>query len=85
MISNVPKRNKCLFPHILAEGTANMPATPTPSKKYPVRIATWSNSREKYNDKVIVFAASIGPRQVAKIETTERMTRITSRFHRGQF
>jgi hypothetical protein len=27
----------------------------------------------------------MGPREVAKMETTERMSKITSRFHSGQF
>ena len=62
-----------------------MPAIPTPKRKYPVRMAIFVNLISKTNDNVKVFAARMGPREVAKIETTERMRRITSRFHRGQF
>jgi hypothetical protein len=39
MIMTVPRRNKCLFPHTLADGTKNIPAAPTPIRKYPVRTA----------------------------------------------
>jgi len=39
----------------------------------------------KSRDNVKVFAARIGPSEVAKIETTERIVIIMSRFHRGQF
>jgi hypothetical protein len=85
MTITVPIRNKCLFPHILPEGTKKIAATPTPSRKYPVKIAIFVNASSKCNDKVKVLAARIGPREVAKIETTERMRRIISRFHRGQF
>jgi len=81
----VPTRNRCRLPHILAEGTNSIPATPTPKRKYPVRIAIFVNGRLKYKDRVKVFAARIGPRQVANIETRDRMRRIMSRFHKGQF
>ena len=85
IIITVPIRNKCLLPHILPEGTKNIAATPTPSRKYPVRIAIFVNASSKCNDKVKVLAARIGPRDVAKIETSERMKSIKSRFHKGQF
>jgi len=62
-----------------------MPAMPTPKRKYPVRTAIFVNLTTNTIDNVKVFAARIGPRDVAKIETTERMMRIMSRFHRGQF
>ena len=39
----------------------------------------------KTKESVMVFAARIGPRDVAKIETTERIMRMISRFHSGQF
>jgi hypothetical protein len=81
----VPIKNKCLFPHILADGTKNIDAIATPSKYHPVRIAILVNLRRKYKDKVKVFAARMGPRQVAKIETMDRIVTIRSRFHNGQF
>jgi hypothetical protein len=62
-----------------------MPAIPTPKRKYPVSSATFVNLTTKTKESVMVFAARIGPRDVAKIETTERIRRITSRFHSGQF
>lgn len=68
-----------------ADGTHSMPATPTPKRNHPVRSATFVNLREKYNDNVIVLAARIGPSEVAKMLTIERMSRIRSRFHSGQF
>ncbi len=73
------------MPQILADGTHKMPAIPTPKRKYPVRMAIFVNFRENIRERVRVFAAKIGPRDVAKIETTERMRRITSRFQSGQF
>lgn len=81
----VPRRNKCLLPQILADGTANMPATPTPRRKYPVSSAICVNFVLKNRDSVRVLAASMGPRDVAKTEVRDRITRIASRFHKGQF
>lgn len=85
MMMNVPSRNKCRLPHIRADGTHSMPAIPTPKRKYPVSSAIFVNLTTKTKESVIVFAARIGPRDVAKIATTERIMRITSRFHSGQF
>jgi hypothetical protein len=81
----VPRRNKCRLPHIRADGTHSVPAIPTPKRKYPVRTAILVKLTTKINDNVKVFAARMGPRDVAKIETTERMRRIISRFQSGQF
>jgi hypothetical protein len=39
----------------------------------------------KTKERVMVFAARIGPKDVAKIETIERIMRMISRFHSGQF
>jgi hypothetical protein len=43
------------------------------------------NASSKNKESVKVFAARMGPRQVAKTEVNDRMTRMTSRFHKGQF
>jgi hypothetical protein len=77
--------SRCLFPQTLADGTANMPAMPTPSRKYPVKTAICVKGVLKTRESVRVLAARIGPREVAKTEVTERMMRMTSRFQRGQF
>ena len=82
---NVPSRNRWRLPHTRADGTHNIPATPTPKRKYPVSSAIAVNLTTKTKERVIVFAARIGPRDVANMETTQRITRMISRFHNGQF
>jgi hypothetical protein len=62
-----------------------MAATPVPRSKYPVRTAIFVKGSSKCSDRVKVLAARIEPKQVAKIEMKERMKRMTSRFHKGQF
>jgi hypothetical protein len=87
----VPRMNKCLFPQTLADGTKNIAEAPTPKRKYPVSLAICVNGMLqlhkslKYKDNETVFAARIGPRQVANTETVERTKRMRSRFHNGQF
>ena len=50
-----------------------------------MRSAIFVNSIEKTRDRVKVFAARIGPRDVAKTDVTESTIMMTSRFHSGQF
>jgi hypothetical protein len=82
---NVPNKKRCLFPHILADATQSILEIPTPNRKYPVNRAMYVNGSPNQSDSVKVFAASIGPKDVAKTETIDRITTIISRFQRGQF
>jgi hypothetical protein len=54
-------------------------------RKYPVSIAINVNGTSKMRESVKVLAARMGPREVAKTEVRQRMLRIKSRFHKGQF
>jgi hypothetical protein len=85
IMMKIPRRYRCLFPHTLADGTKNMAEAPTPKRKYPVSLAICVNGVLKYRESVMVFAARIGPRQVAKMETMARIKSMPSRFHSGQF
>ena len=66
------------------DGTKKKPATPTPSKKYPVSRATAVMSLDIHSERVMVLAARMGPRLVAKMAVMERMKVMRSRFHSGQ-
>ncbi len=75
----VPRRNRWRFPQIRLEGTKKKPAMPHPSRKYPVRIATRVNSTLNHSDKVMVFAARMGPSAVAKMAVSDGMNVMRSR------
>lgn len=80
-----PRMKRWRFPHTLAVGTQRNPATPTPSRWYPVSRAT--SVKLSPNDVAIVtvLAARIGLMVVQITATRDRMARIASRFQSGQF
>ena len=85
IMRRVPARYKCLLPHTRADATKMKPATPTPSRWYPVRSATSVKGSLNHRAKVIVLAASKGERVDAIKDIRHSIRRIESRFHSGQF
>lgn len=81
----MPMRKRCRLPQIRPDGTKKMAPAPAPSRKYPVSRATLVKSLEKRREMVMVLAARIGPRAVARMPAKQRVKVMRSRLHSGQF
>lgn len=62
-----------------------MAPAPQPSRKYPVSRATLVKSFEKSSAIVMVLAARMGPRAVARMPAKQSRKVMRSRRHSGQF